>query len=77
MLLFFRFIATQFPSAVLKEKHEELITYQITNFSLPWSRMFGILEDGKRTLPEIEDYSLGQCTLEQVSIHRADVLVSK
>jgi ATP-binding cassette subfamily A (ABC1) protein 3 len=33
---------------------------------MPWSKMFGILERNKSRL-NIEDYALGQCSLEQVS----------
>ncbi|XP_064211531.1 phospholipid-transporting ATPase ABCA3 isoform X2 [Tribolium castaneum] len=61
-----RFIQTHFPGAELKEKYQELVSYQlVNNSSLTWSKMFGILERGKKDL-NIEDYSLGQCSLEQV-----------
>lgn len=59
------FVAKHFPSAVIQEKHQELLTYYITDTSLPWSTMFGIMEKGKKKL-NIEDYSLGQSSLEQV-----------
>ncbi|KAJ3635397.1 hypothetical protein MTP99_008310 [Tenebrio molitor] len=59
------FIQRKFPGAQLKEKYQELLSYQLTNNSIPWSRMFGILEKSKKEL-NIEDYSLGQCSLEQV-----------
>lgn len=61
-----RYIGENFPNATLREKHEELLTYYIMDKSVPWSRMFGILEDGKRRDLPIEDYSLGQSSLEQV-----------
>ncbi|KAK9729467.1 hypothetical protein QE152_g15941 [Popillia japonica] len=61
-----RYIKTHFPSAILKEKHQELLTYFIPDSSLPWSKMFGIMEDGKKEIDNIEDYSLGQSTLEQL-----------
>ncbi|KAK9738942.1 hypothetical protein QE152_g9395 [Popillia japonica] len=60
-----RYIQTHFPSAILKEKHQELLTYFIPDTSLPWSKMFGIMEHGKKEIDNIEDYSLGQSTLEQ------------
>lgn len=59
------FIKEKFPSAILREKYQELLTYYIPETSMPWSTMFGIMEQGKKTL-HIEDYSLGQATLEQV-----------
>lgn len=62
-----RFVAKNFPTAVLSEKHQEMLTYFIKESkSLSWSRMFGIMEAGKKRL-NIEDYSLGQCSLEQVN----------
>lgn len=59
------FVVRNFPSATLREKHQEMLSYFINEKSLPWSRMFGIMEMGKKQL-SIEDYSLGQCSLEQV-----------
>lgn len=59
------FVLRHFPSATLREKHQEMLSYFIKEKSLPWSRMFGIMEVGKKQL-NIEDYSLGQCSLEQV-----------
>lgn len=60
------FVLKNFSNAVLREKHQEMLSYFIKEQSLPWSRMFGIMETGKKQL-NIEDYSLGQCSLEQVS----------
>lgn len=59
-------IQEHFPGAELREKHQELLNYHITNKSIPWSQMFGILETAKRANLNIEDYSLGQSSLEQV-----------
>lgn len=60
-----QFVIRNFPSAVLREKYQEMLSYFITEKSIPWSRMFGIMEAGKREL-NIEDYSIGQSSLEQV-----------
>ncbi|RZC40676.1 ATP-binding cassette sub-family A member 3-like, partial [Asbolus verrucosus] len=60
-----RFVTEHFPKAIQREKHQELLTYYIIDKSIPWSKMFGILEEGKKQL-NIEDYSLGQSSLEQV-----------
>lgn len=60
------FIQYNFPGAQLREKHQELLNYYITDQSVPWSKMFGILEEAKQRDLNIEDYSLGQCSLEQV-----------
>lgn len=61
------FVLKNFQGAVLMEKHEEMLTYVIKKRSMPWSRMFGIIEAAKKQLA-IEDYSLGQSSLEQVYI---------
>uniref|UniRef100_A0AAR5Q094 ABC transporter domain-containing protein n=2 Tax=Dendroctonus ponderosae TaxID=77166 RepID=A0AAR5Q094_DENPD len=60
------FIRDNFPNSQLREKHEELLTYYISDKSVPWSKMFGLLEEAKRRDLNIEDYSLGQSSLEQV-----------
>ncbi|XP_068902097.1 phospholipid-transporting ATPase ABCA3-like isoform X2 [Tenebrio molitor] len=59
------FIQKNFPNAQLKEKRQEMLFYHLVNERMPWSKMFGILEGNKSRL-NIEDYSLGQCSLEQV-----------
>lgn len=67
MLAVESFVLKNFPKAVLKEQHEELLTYHIPDQHLPLSQMFGIMENGKTKL-NFEDYSLGQSTLEQVRL---------
>ncbi|XP_018575545.1 ATP-binding cassette sub-family A member 3-like isoform X2 [Anoplophora glabripennis] len=61
-----QFIQAHFDGAKLREKHQELLNYYVTSKSIPWSQMFGILERAKRADLNIEDYSLGQSSLEQV-----------
>ncbi|CAH0549211.1 unnamed protein product [Brassicogethes aeneus] len=66
------FVGDKFPMATLRERHQELLTYYIADTAdIPVSRMFGILEEAKHndTL-NIEDYSLGQSSLEQVSFRQ-------
>lgn len=65
ILIVDEFVSEKFSGAVLHEQHNELLTYYIANIQMPWSQMFGIMEDGKKKLP-IQDYSLGQSTLEMV-----------
>nr|CAD7446493.1 unnamed protein product [Timema bartmani] len=62
------FVRNSFPGSLLKEEHEGLMTYHVPRSTLTWSRMFGILEDAKRRL-NIEDYSLGQTSLDQGPTH--------
>jgi ATP-binding cassette subfamily A (ABC1) protein 3 len=55
-----------FAGAIQMEEYQGLLTYCITNPTLTWARMFGMMEKAKRQL-SIEDYSVGQTSLEQVS----------
>lgn len=59
------FAKKYFLNVLLREKHEELLTFFIKTQVLPWSKMFGIMERARHLL-HIEDYSIGQCSLEQV-----------
>ncbi|KFB48612.1 AGAP006380-PA-like protein [Anopheles sinensis] len=59
------FVMSRFPGAVLKEEYEDSLSFHIPVTDLKWSQMFGLMEGSKRTL-EIEDYALGQTSLEQV-----------
>ncbi|KAJ8951652.1 hypothetical protein NQ318_012323 [Aromia moschata] len=70
------FIRQHFPDAKLREKHQELVNYYITDRTRPWSKMFGILEEGKRNNPSIEDYSLGQSSLEQLILCMYNYLIT-
>uniref|UniRef100_A0A182LRE6 ABC transporter domain-containing protein n=1 Tax=Anopheles culicifacies TaxID=139723 RepID=A0A182LRE6_9DIPT len=60
-----QYIVQRFPEAELKEEYLESVTYQIPSANTRWSTMFGIMEDAKKVL-DIEDYALGQTSLEQV-----------
>ena len=51
--------------SVLKDVHQGLLNYQITDTSISWARIFGMMERAKESL-HVEDYSVGQTTLEQV-----------
>lgn len=62
------FVRRTFPQAQALEKHEDMISYKMTDVSIPCSQMFGTMERAKRENPNIVDYSLGQSSLEQVSI---------
>lgn len=59
-------IIDTFAGAIQMEEYQGLLTYSITNPTLTWAKMFGMMERAKRQL-NIEDYSLGQTSLEQVS----------
>ncbi|XP_038108176.1 ATP-binding cassette sub-family A member 3 [Culex quinquefasciatus] len=59
------YVADHFEGASLREEHQDSLAYHIPQSDLKWSTMFGIMETAKRTL-DIEDYALGQTSLEQV-----------
>lgn len=64
------FVDMTFKSATLKSAHENLLLYHIPRSQLSWSEIFRLMEEAK-TLYNIEDYSVGETTLEQVFINFA------
>ncbi|XP_064211020.1 phospholipid-transporting ATPase ABCA1 isoform X2 [Tribolium castaneum] len=61
-----KFVQKHFPGSELKERYQELVTYHLVNpKSLSLSQMFGMIEASRQQL-KIQDYSLGQCSLEEV-----------
>ncbi|ETN61053.1 ATP-binding cassette sub-family A member 3 [Anopheles darlingi] len=60
------FVRDTFAGAVLKEEYHNYLTYHIaTDPGRRWSDMFGLMERAQEQL-QLEDYSLGQTSLEQV-----------
>lgn len=59
------FVASKFSGAVLKEEYQDSLSYHVPQTDLKWSAMFGLMETHKDELG-IEDYALGQTSLEQV-----------
>ncbi|XP_053679318.1 phospholipid-transporting ATPase ABCA3-like [Anopheles nili] len=59
------YIVMQFPESHLKEEYQDLLTYYIRSNGMKWSHIFGVMEQAKGQL-NIEDYSIGQTSLEQV-----------
>ena len=64
------YIEQSFPGCILKDIHQGMVNYHITDTSLHWAAIFGTMERAKRTF-NIEDYSVSQTTLEQVFINFA------
>ena len=60
-----QYVTQYFPGAKLKESQCNYIVYQLPA-GLPLTRAFSVMEDGRREL-DIEDYSLSQTTLDDVS----------
>lgn len=59
------FVMNQFGGAVLKEEYQDSLSFHVPQSDLKWSAMFGLMESNKTRL-NIEDYALGQTSLEQV-----------
>ncbi|CAG2116041.1 unnamed protein product, partial [Medioppia subpectinata] len=59
------FMEKSFIGCELKEIHYNLLNYYLNDTDLTWAHIFGAIERAKNTL-NIEDYSVGQTTLEQI-----------
>lgn len=64
------FVERTFASATLKNATENILHYHIPNPQLNWSEIFRAMEEAKLCL-NIEDYSVGETTLEQVFLNFA------
>lgn len=60
------FFNTEFPNSVLKEKHHNMLQYQLGS-DTKLSVLFGQIEAVRGKL-NIEDYSVSQTTLDQVML---------
>ena len=66
----------QFPTSVLRERHHNMVQYQLpADAAIPLADIFGRLEGAREQL-NIEDYSVSQTTLDQVGnlLFQADLL---
>ena len=61
------FLAQALPSAVLTEEHAGRLTYAVPNGDLPLADVFEALERTRRDFG-VSDYSLVQCSLEQIFV---------
>ncbi|MXQ93868.1 hypothetical protein E5288_WYG008118 [Bos mutus] len=59
------FFELAFPGSVLKEKHRNMLQYQLPSSLSSLARIFSILSQSKKRL-HIEDYSVSQTTLDQI-----------
>ncbi|XP_054892052.1 phospholipid-transporting ATPase ABCA3 [Poeciliopsis prolifica] len=63
--LFKDFIESTFPGSQLKDEHQGMVHYHLTDKALTWAQVFGTLEAAKEKYC-IEDYCVSQISLEQV-----------
>uniref|UniRef100_H2MGF6 P-type phospholipid transporter n=1 Tax=Oryzias latipes TaxID=8090 RepID=H2MGF6_ORYLA len=64
------FIERELPGSTLKEKHRNMLQYQLPSSLTSLARIFSLLSKNKETLC-IEDYSVSQTTLDQVFVNFA------
>uniref|UniRef100_A0A8C2TQN9 P-type phospholipid transporter n=1 Tax=Coturnix japonica TaxID=93934 RepID=A0A8C2TQN9_COTJA len=64
------FFGHAFPGSVLKEKHRNMLQYQLPSSQSSLARIFSVLSQNKKRL-HIEDYSVSQTTLDQVFVNFA------
>ncbi|KAL0993447.1 hypothetical protein UPYG_G00108010 [Umbra pygmaea] len=63
--LFKDFIESTFPGSLLKDEHQGMVHYHLTDKTLTWAQVFGTLEAAKEKY-SIDDYAVSQISLEQV-----------
>lgn len=64
-----KFIERELSGSTLKEKHRNMLQYQLPSSLTSLAHIFSILAKNKETL-RIEDYSVTQTTLDQVKTNR-------
>uniref|UniRef100_A0A7N8X0V7 P-type phospholipid transporter n=1 Tax=Mastacembelus armatus TaxID=205130 RepID=A0A7N8X0V7_9TELE len=64
------FIERELPGSTLKEKHRNMLQYQLPTSLTSLARIFSLLSKNKEAL-SIEDYSVSQTTLDQVFVNFA------
>uniref|UniRef100_A0AAY4CUV3 P-type phospholipid transporter n=1 Tax=Denticeps clupeoides TaxID=299321 RepID=A0AAY4CUV3_9TELE len=64
------FIESELPGSIMKEKHRNMLQYQLPSSLTSLARIFSILAKNKDRL-RIEDYSVSQTTLDQVFVNFA------
>ncbi|XP_034038157.1 phospholipid-transporting ATPase ABCA1b [Thalassophryne amazonica] len=65
-----KFIESELPGSTLKEKHRNMLQYQLPSLLTSLAHIFSILAKNKDLL-QIEDYSVTQTTLDQVFVNFA------
>jgi ATP-binding cassette subfamily A (ABC1) protein 3 len=63
-------IQEQFPGSVLKDVHQGMVHYHITDTNIKLAELFRSIENAK-DFYHIEDYSISQTTLEQIFLNFA------
>ncbi|XP_063222748.1 phospholipid-transporting ATPase ABCA3-like [Bacillus rossius redtenbacheri] len=62
-----RDLEAAFPGrCMLKDEHQGMLHYHVTDPHVPWQRLFSVLESLKGCHPLVQDYTVSETTLEQV-----------
>uniref|UniRef100_H2T045 ATP binding cassette subfamily A member 3 n=1 Tax=Takifugu rubripes TaxID=31033 RepID=H2T045_TAKRU len=69
------FIEHTFPGSQLKDSHQGMVHYHLTDKTLTWAQVFGTLEAAKEKYC-IEDYCVSQISLEQVFLSFAQFQIT-
>lgn len=60
-------IVNEIPSAVIRDFHETVMNYHVTDPTVSWSTLFKVMELAKKKF-SLEDYSISDTSLEQIFI---------
>ncbi|XP_069681458.1 phospholipid-transporting ATPase ABCA3-like isoform X2 [Periplaneta americana] len=63
------------PGCILKDEHQGMLHYHVTNPNTPWKHLFNTMEHIKRNFVFVEDYTISETTLEQVFLSFAKTQV--
>ena len=59
-------LISSFNQCTVKDEHKDYLHFHIGDPKTPWHVLFETMEEIKAKIPEIEDYSVSETTLEQV-----------
>lgn len=59
-------LLSSFKQCSVKDEHKDYLHFHVGDPNTPWHVLFETMEEIKGKIPEIEDYSVSETTLEQV-----------
>lgn len=68
MIIDWLFFISWITGSSLKDQHQTMVHYHIPKASMTWAELFSQMERAKLEY-HLEDYSIGQTTLEQVFLN--------
>ena len=67
-----RYLVENLSSVKIRGKHRGYADFSIEDPSISWHVLFGVMERVKQKIPELEEYSINQTTLEEVFLSFAE-----